>query len=135
MKTATADPPQKTHAAADPLQKRRELREGRPLIDISVAKHPVGAAGCGSCRFGLVGEVRTNGPAPLYLLRVYQAERHLITFCTCAAGAAYRSYLLRRYRLIRNGEDVVPQAMDKAIRAWLGGEYTWGDYEMEEEHD
>lgn len=83
-------------------------------VDIDKASHPVGAKGCGKCRYGLLGDTRTDGPAPLYALRIQQAQARTIQFCDCAAGAAYRSYLLGMYRK----EKELPVA-SYAVGSWL----------------
>jgi hypothetical protein len=99
---------------APAVQRRKDLQAGAKYTDISDAGHPAGAEGCGKCRYGLLGDTRTNGPAPLYALRIEQARAGTIQFCDCAAGAAYRSYLLIMWRK----EKELPVA-SYAVGAWL----------------
>lgn len=99
------------------VQRRKDLQAGATYKDISEAGHPVGAEGCGKCRYGLLGDLRTDGPEPLYALRIQQARAGTIQFCDCAAGAAYRTHLLGMWRI----EKDMPIAR---VRVWLSEEHA-----------
>ena len=97
------------------VQRRKDLQAGAKYTDIKDAGHPQGAEGCGKCRYGLLGDTRTDGPAPLYVLRIRQAMAGQLQFCDCAAGAAYRTHLRKMYEI----EKKLPFA-NSAIGQWLG---------------
>ena len=100
-------------------QRRRELRHGVSYVALGMANYKLGMAGCGLCQFGLLGNLRADGPGPLYILRAYQAHAKQIEFCSCVAGQAYRRSLLKTWRAVKDGTDYVPPGMAQAIDAWL----------------
>lgn len=81
---------------------------------------PRTAVGPCNCRNGMLGDVHTDGPGPLYLLLVYQAKNKTLRFCDCESGQMMRRYLMRRFRQLETGEDYVPPGMATAIDEWIG---------------
>ncbi len=62
---------------------------------------PEWAAGCDSCKYGIVLAPELTGACELYLERLVQAIAGDVTFCACQAGVRARANLLnRRQRLI-----------------------------------
>ncbi len=88
-------------------------------VDAFAVAKPRPESGPCRCRNGLLGNVRTDGPGPLYLLFVYQAKAKTIQFCDCESGRNMRSFLLGRLRKIQSGDDYVPPGMDNALQQWI----------------
>ena len=81
--------------------------------------------GCGTCEYGLLGDVKRGRKVdvPLYMFRVFQAQKKLVTFCECRAGAMQRKYLLRVWKDIQEGRDpITPSYVEKIELALLGND-------------
>ncbi len=98
--------------AGQRLQQRVENRYKEKYV--ADANSPDWARGCGHCTNGLVEPIPSYNhiPAPMYAARIAQAKAGRLTFCTCAAGAAYRNYLLRKYMDIKYNRDRYPNWED-----------------------